>query len=58
MAKKPEYRTFNGKQYPYEYTVKTKKQALASKKILKREGKQVRITKSPKGYSVWARKPI
>lgn len=51
-----EYRTFNGKQYPYEYTVKTKKGALASKKTLKGQGKQVRIIKTPKGYSVWARK--
>ena len=50
-----EYRTFNGKQYVYEYAVKTKRGALASKNTLKKQGKLVRITKSPKGYSIWAR---
>jgi len=56
--KRPEYRTFNGKQYLYEYTIKTKGGALASKKALKKQGKLVRITKSSRGYSVWARKPL
>ena len=56
--RKSEYRVFNGRQYVYQYTTKTKSGALASKKTLKGEGKAVRITKTSKGYAVWARKPM
>jgi len=60
VKRKPEYRVFSGTQYPYVYTVATKRDAQLSKKALQREGKKVRITKgwNGKGYTIWASKAM
>jgi len=55
MAKKKELRKYGGDYFPKHGSAKTKKAANTKAHNLRQRGARVRVSKSKKGYDLWAR---